>query len=201
MIQLNNQIEQDETISKELETLNTSGTKLIKDMIIVPINKSLLYIESVYQVMLNESEIPVLKKVIVASGNTVAIGDTLEAALVNLFSDANSVDLEFINTDNIDALIDSVIRANQNLNESLNANDFEMIGKDITRLQAVINQLQVVRENELELEKQQENVEDDSDDNKNENVVGNEVTNTSSKARMLNATNSISNTATTNSVR
>ena len=151
--------------------------------------------------MLNESEIPVLKKVIVASGNTVAIGDTLEAALVNLFSDANSVDLEFINTDNIDALIDSVIRANQNLNESLNANDFEMIGKDITRLQAVINQLQVVRENELELEKQQENVEDDSDDNKNENVVGNEVTNTSSKARMLNATNSISNTATTNSVR
>ena len=201
MIQLNNQIEQDETISKELETLNTSGTKLIKDMIIVPINKSLLYIEPVYQVMLNESEIPVLKKVIVASGNTVAIGDTLEAALVNLFSDANSVDLEFINTDNIDALIDSVIRANQNLNESLNANDFEMIGKDITRLQAVINQLQVVRENELELEKQQENVEDDSDDNKNENVVGNEVTNTSSKARMLNATNSISNTATTNSVR
>lgn len=70
-----------------------------------------------------------------------------------------------------------------------------------SRLQAVINQLQVVRENELELEKQQENVEDDSDDNKNENVVGNEVTNTSSKARMLNATNSISNTATTNSVR
>ena len=65
-------------------------------MIIVPVNKSLLYIEPVYQVMLNESEIPVLKKVIVASGNTVAIGDTLEAALVNLFSDANSVDLEFI---------------------------------------------------------------------------------------------------------
>ena len=78
--------------------------------------------------MLNESEIPVLKKVIVASGNTVAIGDTLEAALVNLFSDANSVDLEFINTDNIEALIDSVIRANQNLNESLNDKE-----KDIAR--------------------------------------------------------------------
>ncbi len=173
MMQLNNQIEQDETISKALEALNTSGTKLIKDMIIIPINKSLLYVEPVYQVMLNESEIPVLKKVIVASGNTVAIGDTLNAALVNLFSDANSVDLEFINTDNIEALIDSVIRANQNLNESLNAKDFEMIGKDITRLQSIINQLQIVRENELELE-----AETDKENIDNTNTVdGSTVTN------------------------
>ena len=147
--------------------------------------------------MLNESEIPVLKKVIVASGNTVAIGDTLEMALVNLFSDANSVDLEFINTDNIEAIIDSVIRANQNLNESLNANDFEMIGKDITRLQAIINQLQVVRENELELKKQQDS-EDvvDTDKIENVNVVD---TNTVTNARSLNNTNVVTNT--TNSVR
>ena len=51
IMQLNNQIEQDATISEELEALNTTGTKLIKDMIIVPINKSLLYVEPVYQVM------------------------------------------------------------------------------------------------------------------------------------------------------
>ena len=66
---------------------------------------------------------------------------------------------------------------------------------------AVVSESNSIAVLRLELEKQQENVEDDSDDNKNENVVGNEVTNTSSKARMLNATNSISNTATTNSVR
>lgn len=199
MIQLNNQIEQDETISKELEVLNTSGTKLIKDMIIVPINKSLLYIEPVYQVMLNESEIPVLKKVIVASGNTVAIGDTLETALVNLFSDANSVDLEFINTDNIEAIIDSVIRANQNLNESLQAHDFEMIGKDITRLQAVINQLQTVRERDLELQKE---AQDDSEIVKDvTNTVTNEVVNevTNQTRRSINKQNTVTNTS--NSVR
>ena len=192
MMQLNNQIEQDETISKELEELNTSGTKLIKDMIIVPVNKSLLYIEPVYQVMLNESEIPVLKKVIVASGNTVAIGNTLEAALVNLFSDANSVDLEFINTDNIEALIDSVIRANQNLNESLNANDFEMIGKDITRLQSMINQLQTVRERDLEIKREQQEETDESNDDTVSNTVTNEVVNEvkePSKARTVNMEN------------
>ena len=147
-MQLNNQIEQDATIAEELETLNTSGTKLIKDMIIVPINNTLLYVEPVYQVMLNETEIPVLKKVIIASGNTVAIGDNLNEALTNLFNDEYAVDIEFIDTEDVEALIDSVIKANNNLTDSLNANDFEMIGKDITSLQTLIHQLQAVRENE-----------------------------------------------------
>ncbi len=148
IMQLNNQIEQDATIAEELETLNTSGTKLIKDMIIVPINNTLLYVEPVYQVMLNETEIPVLKKVIIASGNTVAIGDNLNEALTNLFNDEYAVDIEFIDTEDVEALIDSVIKANNNLTDSLNANDFEMIGKDITSLQTLIHQLQAVRENE-----------------------------------------------------
>ena len=152
IMQLNNQIEQDETISKELEALNTTGTKLIKEMLIVPINNTLLYVEPIYQVMLNETEIPVLKKVIVASGNTVAIGNNLEEALANLFNDY-AVDLEFVDLENIDELIDSVIKANNNLTESLNSNNFEMIGKDITNLQNLVNKLKNAREKQLEEEK------------------------------------------------
>lgn len=67
IVQINSQIQQDETISSELSALEVAGTKLIKNIIIVPINNTLLYVEPVYQVRLNESEIPVLKKVIVAS--------------------------------------------------------------------------------------------------------------------------------------
>lgn len=156
IMQLNNQIEEDATITKELEDLNTSGTRLIKDMIIVPIDNTLIYIEPIYQVMLNDdSQIPVLKKVIVASGNIVAIGDNLSEAISNLVSGDNSVDLEFINIEDIDALVDSVIKANNNLKESLNSNDFEMIGKDISSLQVVINQLETARSNELEKEKEE----------------------------------------------
>ena len=150
IMQLNNQIEQDTTISEELKAINTSGTKLIKNMIIIPINNSLLYVEPVYQVMLNESEIPALKKVIVATGNTVAIGDNLQIALTNLFSETNSVDLDIVDTEDIGAIIDSVVKANQNLNDSLNVNDFEMIGKDLTRLQNLIKQLENARKNEIE---------------------------------------------------
>ena len=63
------QIEEDEAIASELSIINVSGTKITKKMIVVPIENTILYVEPVYQTMLNEkSDIPVLKKVIVASG-------------------------------------------------------------------------------------------------------------------------------------
>jgi len=171
IIQLNNQIEQDEVISNELSKINTTGTRLIRDMIIVPFNKSILYVEPVYQVLLNsESDVPILKKVIVASGNTVAIGNSLEEALENLFSGTNSIDIEILDTEDIDQLVDSIIKANQNLEESMNANNFEMIGKDMAKLQALIKQLEAARANELE----RQNV-NEIDTSNIENIVNEEV--------------------------
>lgn len=153
IVSLNNQIDQDTTISAELELLNTAGVKLIKNMMVIPIGDTLLYVEPVYQVNLNEQEgaIPVLKKVIVASGNTVAIGNTLEEALNNLFSDY-AVDFEFIDTEDIEDLVDAIIRANKNLSESMDAKDLEMIGKDLSRLENLINQLEAARKKEIEEE-------------------------------------------------
>ena len=83
-MQLDTQIEQDEEISSTLQNLNVTGTRLIRNMIMVPIDNTILYVEPIYQVMLNESEVPVLKKVIVAVGNKVAIGNNLTEALRNL---------------------------------------------------------------------------------------------------------------------
>ena len=63
IMQLDNQIEIDETISKELDTINTTGSRIIKEMYIIPFNNTILYIEPVYQLLLNnEAQIPVLKK-------------------------------------------------------------------------------------------------------------------------------------------
>lgn len=153
IVQMNNQIEQDETIKAELEALNVVGTKITKDMLLVPINNSLLYVEPVYQTRLNEknNEIPILKKVIVASGTTVAIGDNLEEALQNLFTDY-AVDLEFIDVESVTELVDSLIKANDNLTESLETSDLELIGKDINKIRTIINQLETARQKELEQE-------------------------------------------------
>ena len=146
-MQLDKQIEEDETISAELEALNVTGTKLTKQMIAVPINNTLLYVEPVYQTMLNESEVPLLKKVIVASGNKVAIGDDLQKALTNLQS-KYAVDIEVENTDDVEGLIDAIIKANKNLDESNQNNDWEMIGKDVKKLQDLITSLEKVKQKE-----------------------------------------------------
>lgn len=147
-MQLAKQIEEDEEISAELEAINVSGTKITKQMIIVPINNTLLYVEPIYQTMLNEeSDVPVIKKIIVASGNKVAMGNNLNQALQNLLSQ-NAVDIEIENTDDIDGLIESIIKANNNLTQSSENGNWEMMGKDIEKLQTLIKSLEKLKDEE-----------------------------------------------------
>ena len=107
-LQLDTLIEQDEKISAELETIEVTGNKKEKNIIVIPVNNTLLYVEPIFQVLQNENKTtPMLKKVIVASGNKVAIGNNIEEALTNLLSqEAVSIEIE---TDNIEDLIEEII--------------------------------------------------------------------------------------------
>lgn len=148
--QLDKEIEQDETISKEIQSINVTGTKITKNIIIVPIGDSLLYVEPIYQTQLNEKNaIPLLKKVVVASGNKVAIGNNIKEALENLVSQS-AVNITVESTDTLEDLINSIIEANQNLKDSTATQNFEMIGKDITKLQELIDMLKEQKELEDE---------------------------------------------------
>ncbi len=170
-MQLDTQIEQDEEISGELEALNVTGTRITKNMIIVPLNNTLLYVEPVYQEYINEDDsVPTLKKVIVASGNKLAIGNDLTEALRNLVSQY-AVDIEVENPDNVDDLVNAIIKANGNLKESTSNSDFEMMGKDIQRLQDLIDRL----ENLIEEENNEANNTISNEIVNDTNVIANEV--------------------------
>lgn len=156
-MQIDTQLEQDEGISEEIESLNVTGTRITKDMIIVPINNSLLYVETIYQQDTNEeNSTPTLEKIVVASGNKVAIGDNLTEALNNLLSQY-AIDIEVESTDTVDGLIDAIIKANENLKQSNENNNWEMIGKDMGKLQELINKLEVLVEEESKNEIQDVN--------------------------------------------
>ncbi len=147
-MQLETLLSQDERISKELESINVAGMRTIKSMCAIPINNTILYVEPIYQVSLNETKsIPTLKKVVVACGNKVAIDDTLKGAIKNLLSQS-AVNIEVENTDTIEDLIEAVIKANNNLQTSSNNNDWEMIGKDLKKLQELINKLEQLKEDD-----------------------------------------------------
>ena len=185
-IQLDKQIEENEAISSEINSLNVTGTKLTKQMIIVPMDNTLLYVEPIYQTMLNESDVPILKKVIVASGNKVAIGDNISKALENLVSQyAEAVEVE--NTDDMEGLIEAIIKANQNLTESNKNNDWEMMGKDVKKLQDLITSLEKTKTEE-DKKKQQNSttnntvVEDtDTNSSNTSNVTNNIAVQTNTK--------------------
>lgn len=154
-MQLETLLGQDDTISKELESINVTGMKTLKSMIAVPINNTILYVQPIYQVSLNEAKsIPTLKKVVVACGNKVAIDDTLNGAIKNLLSQS-AVNIEVENTDTIEDLVDAIIKANNNLQVSSNNNDWEMIGKDMKKLQELIAKLEELKQ-EQDKEKQEE---------------------------------------------
>lgn len=158
-MQLDTQIGQDETIKKEIDSLNVNGTKVTKDMIIVPLNHTLLYVEPIYTQYINEEDaLPTLKKVVVASGTKVAIGDNLKQALSNLVSQY-AVNIEIENTDTMEALINTIIKANNNLSNSNTSNDWEMMGKDVKKLQELIQKLEklVEEENKTKNEIEQKN--------------------------------------------
>ena len=116
-------------------------------MIILPIEDTLLYVEPIYQVKLNEEGMPTLAKVVVASWNKVAMGDTVTEALENLLS-KEAVNIEIEDSDNEKDLIEAIIKANQNLQESSENNDWEMMGKDIKKLQELILKLEELQKEE-----------------------------------------------------
>jgi len=139
-MQLITLIEQDERISAELNLLDTAGSRLETHVIVVPINDALLYVKQVYQVMLNESSVPILRRVIVASGNKIAMGNTLEEAIEELLI-TEGVAIE-ISGESLEQLIRQIINANRNLEQSNASNNWELIGRDISRLQELIRRLE-----------------------------------------------------------
>ena len=151
LTQLDNKISQDEGIAKEIEKLNVTGVKVTKKMMVIPIDNTLIYIEQIYQTKTNESNIPKLKKVIVASGNKVAIGNSLNDAIENLASQS-ATSIDTFTTEDLEGLIQSIIKANNNLTQSMNSKDLELIGSDVKKLQELINLLEKEQEKQREQE-------------------------------------------------
>lgn len=85
--QIVQRINSDKVISPQLALLRQGGsTASIGNMLVIPIEQSLLYIAPLYvESSTSANKLPKLQKVIVAFGNSVAMDDTLDKALATLF--------------------------------------------------------------------------------------------------------------------
>jgi uncharacterized membrane protein (UPF0182 family) len=86
--QVESNIDQAPAIKSQFALLNAPGSQVIRgNLLVLPIESSLLYIEPIYLEATNVP-IPQLKKVIAASGQNVVMEDTLEKALSALLGNA-----------------------------------------------------------------------------------------------------------------
>lgn len=85
-MQIEARIDQDTEISQDFTLWSQAGTRVIRgNLLAIPIEDSILYVEPVYLRAQQEGSIPELKRVIVAFGNKLAMEETLEEALMVVF--------------------------------------------------------------------------------------------------------------------
>ncbi|HSR04064.1 MAG TPA: UPF0182 family protein, partial [Proteiniclasticum sp.] len=81
-----NKLNQDPEISKELSLLDSGGSGVeFGDMVIAPIENSLLYVVPIYLVAEGENSIPEIKRYVLSNDDKIVIGDTFMSTLGLLF--------------------------------------------------------------------------------------------------------------------
>ncbi len=87
-MQVENRINADMQISKELNLWSQGGSQVIRgNMIVVPIENSILYVEPIYIASSNKTTLPELKQVAVAYDEKIVMKSTLQDALYALFGE------------------------------------------------------------------------------------------------------------------
>ena len=165
-IQVEARIDQDPEISAQISLWNQRGSKVIRgNLIVIPMNSSFLYVEPLY--LLSEaSELPELKRVIVASGDRVAMRETFGDALLALIAmdptlaeepevqpeeePAGQEPVEAVPTPTpqpggLDQTVESLVQnANQHFEaaqEAQRSGDWAAYGRELEALQEVLQQL------------------------------------------------------------
>jgi hypothetical protein len=86
---VNARINQEPEVSQLITLLSRAGSEvLLGNLLIIPVEQSVVYIRPLYVQATGANAVPELKKVIVAFGERIAIRDSLQDALVAVFGDA-----------------------------------------------------------------------------------------------------------------
>ena len=98
----------------------------------------------------------------------------MEEAVNNLISQyATNIDTN--TTEDIEGLIQSIIKANSNLTESVNNNNWELIGGDIQKLQELIDSLEKKLDDEDKNDKDINNTDKKNTVKENNQIIENNI--------------------------
>ena len=85
--QIENRINQDSYISQQLNLWSQGGSEVIRgNLLVIPIEDTVLYVEPVYIESSNETSLPEVKQVIMAYGDYIVMEETFEKSLEKILS-------------------------------------------------------------------------------------------------------------------
>lgn len=144
-MQIENRIDNDPGISKELTLWDQGGSSVIRgNMLVVPVHNSLVYIEPIYITTDEKASIPELKRVIVAYGDRIIMEPDLSTAFKKMFDvsiaspGAEEDKFEPVVTENNNELI---VELFDNIKKSLSEGDWEGFGTGFRHLESEIEKL------------------------------------------------------------
>ena len=144
-MQIESRIDQDPDISQKLTLWGQSGSEVIRgNLMLVPIENALLYVEPIY-LKATQSELPELKRVILAYGNTVEMAPTLSEAIQRIFNtstelpDVTSLPIDSPIPDTSSSSITLIKQTFQSAKIALRQSDWLSFGKAFDKLDSLLN--------------------------------------------------------------
>ncbi|QIB27848.1 UPF0182 family membrane protein [Caloranaerobacter azorensis] len=151
LMMIESRIDQDSNISPQLTLWSQKGSIVLRgNLLVIPIEKSLLYVEPIYLQADNENSLPEVKRVIVAYKNKIVMEETLDKALTKIFGQIDREKDENGVIDNVDVNISDgnlkeiIKRANEIFNKAKEASqkgDWAKYGEYLNKLENILNSL------------------------------------------------------------
>ncbi len=145
--QINARIDQDAFISQQLSLWGQRGSQVIRgSLLAIPIEQSLLYVQPLY-LAAEKGSLPELKRVITAFGNQIAMRETLEQSLQDLFGakaiqELPQPDKVATSTGDGKSLASRALEHYLKSKELLRQENWAGYGQELKKLEAVLRDLQ-----------------------------------------------------------
>ncbi|MBE7021701.1 MAG: UPF0182 family protein [Ruminococcaceae bacterium] len=155
-LQIENRIDNDPDISREMTLWGQGGSTVIRgNLLVVPFRNSLIYVEPIYITSKNEASLPELKRIVVGFGDSIAMEASLEDALRSVFAKnagAPATGLEEMPLEteppvteteisDLTGVISGVLNSYDAFKSSAAGNDWKAMGEQLDRLDQDIERL------------------------------------------------------------
>lgn len=142
--QVENRIDSDADISKDISLWESSGSSVIRgNLMVIPVQNNLLYVEPIYITSgADGSSLPQIARIVMVYNDIVVSENTLNGCLQRLFGYTMPVEDEEELVDDLNLYINKAIESYNDVKNYSQSGDWEAFGKAMSELDININNLQ-----------------------------------------------------------